>query len=147
MAHFRQKQAYGCGLYALANALNRESVITQIRLEDSENGNNIGQLNKWLIEDGENMFIEPLYYSSTGKRLPKSITSLKPHGDGVMSLPVFIDLQSTKDSKMHFVAADITPEGKLLVIDSMKEEKELTTLDEYQKRFYRVFGLWAFRSL
>jgi len=146
MAHFKQKSAYGCGLYALANGLIRESIITHVRLEESENGNNIGQLNKWLLEEGEDLFIEPLFFTCTGKRLPKSITSLKPHGDGVLSLPVFIDVQSTKDSNMHFVAADISPTGTLLVIDSLKEEKELTTLEEYQKRFYRVFGLWTFRS-
>lgn len=144
--YFKQKNAYGCGLYALANTLMRESVITQERLEDSENGNNIGQLNKWLIQEGEDLFIEPLYFSSTGKRLPKSITQLKPHGVGVLSLPVLIDVQSVKDGKMHLVAADISPEGNLLVTDSMKEKKELTTLAEYQKRFYRVFGLWALRS-
>lgn len=145
MAHFKQQNGYACGLYALANALIKESIIKQERLEESENGNHIGHLNKWLKEDGFELFIEPLYFSCTGKRLPKSICDLRPHGDGVLSLPVFIDVQATENSKMHFVTADITPTGQLLVIDSLKDEPELTTLAEYQKKFYRVFGLWNFR--
>lgn len=145
MAHFKQQNGYACGLYALANALIKESIIKQERLEDSEDGNHIGQLNKWLLEDGLELFIEPLYFTCTGKRLPKAICDLRPSGEGVLSLPVFIDVQATENSKMHFVTADITPDGRLLVIDSLKDEPELTTLAEYQKKFYRVFGLWNFR--
>lgn len=145
MSHFKQENGYGCGVYALANALIKESIITPRRLEESKKGNNIGQLNKWLIEDGYDLFLEPLYFSATENRLPKSICDIHPKGDGVLGIPVFIDVQMTKSSKMHFVAAEITKEGTLLVIDSLKDEKEMTTLFEYQKRFYRVFGLWHLR--
>lgn len=145
MNHFKQKNGYGCGLFAIANALNKESIIKQERLDESIDGNHIGQLNKWLKEDGFELFIEPLYFSCTGKRLPKSICELRPHGEEVIGLPVLIDVQHTKNSQMHLVTADIMPNGQLLVIDSLKDEHELTTLMEYQKQFYRVFGLHHFR--
>jgi len=145
MAHFKQENGYGCGLYALANLFQKESIITPTRLIESKTGNNLGQLNKWLIEDGYDLFIEPLYFSCTGNRLPETICELKPHGESVMSLPVFLDVQMTENSKMHFVTADLLLDGRILVIDSLKDEPELTTLAEYQERFFRVFGLWHLR--
>ena len=38
----KQKQPYGCGLYAVANACNLDNFITEERLEKSKNGNVIG---------------------------------------------------------------------------------------------------------
>jgi hypothetical protein len=145
MEHFKQENGYGCGLYSLANLLRKESVITPERLEASKTGNHSGQLNKWLIEDGYELFLEPLYFSSTAMRLPKKICELKPHGEGVLSLPVFLDVQYSENSRMHFVAADLTTDGKLLVRDSLRDEIEETTLEDYQRKFYRVFGLWHLR--
>lgn len=145
MAHFKQENGYGCGLYALANALIKESIITPTRLIESKTGNNLGQLNKWLLEDGYDLFLEPLYFSATENRLPQSICDLKPQGEGVLAIPVFIDVQITETSKMHFVAAEITKDGRLLVVDSLKDEPELTTLADYQEKFHRVFGLWHLR--
>jgi hypothetical protein len=40
----KQKQPYGCGLYAVANACNLKNFITEERLEASKKGNVIGQL-------------------------------------------------------------------------------------------------------
>jgi len=44
MMKHKQKQPYGCGLYAVANACNLDNFITDERLEKSKNGNVIGQL-------------------------------------------------------------------------------------------------------
>lgn len=145
MEHFKQQNGYGCGLYALANLLRKESIITPERLEASKNGNHSGQLSRWLLEEGYDLFLEPLYFSSTAKRLPHKICELKPHGDGVISLPVLIDVQYGENTKMHFVTADIATDGKLWVRDSLQPDIEETTLAEYQKKFYRVFGLWHLR--
>ena len=46
----KQKQPYGCGLYAVANACDLDNFITDERLEKSKNGNVIGQLSKWMQE-------------------------------------------------------------------------------------------------
>ena len=70
---FKQENSYGCGLYALANIFQDKSIITQTRLIESKNGNNTGQLNKWLLEYGQELYLEPLYFNNTGKRLPKWI--------------------------------------------------------------------------
>ena len=84
MSHFKQNEKYGCGVYAIANILQDESFITETRLLESKNGNHNGQLNKWLLEHGLEMYLDPFHFNHTGKRLPKSITSLKPFGDNVI---------------------------------------------------------------
>lgn len=144
--HLQQEDNYGCGLYALANALQDESFFTEERLEQSKNGNHVGQLNKWLLDHGKDLFLEPLYFSCCDKRLPDNICGLKPGGEGVVSMPVLIDVQFSETGKMHFVCGAITTEGKLLVLDSLKEVPFLTTLAEFNERYYRVFGLWALRG-
>lgn len=42
MMKHKQKQPYGCGLYAVANACNLDNFITPERLEKSKSGNVIG---------------------------------------------------------------------------------------------------------
>lgn len=142
---FKQENGYGCGLYALANIFNDESIITATRLIDSKNGNNTGQLNKWLNELGKELFIDPLYFNAMGKKFPKWVCDLRPKGDDVISIPVMIDVQFNKDGKTHFIAAEIFKNGELYVMDSLKDESYITTLHEFNKSFYRVFGIWYFR--
>ena len=146
--HFIQKDAYGCGVYAVANALQEESFITLDRLKQSKDGNNLGQLNKWLVEDGHNLFLEPLYFSSTGKRLPNNICDLAPAGEGVSSMPILIDIQFSKGGKMHFVAGELMPTRDLIIIDSLNHSQlEITTLSKYNRKYYRTFGLYHFRNI
>jgi len=145
--HFIQKESFGCGVYAVANALANESFITSQRLEASSNGNNLGQLNKWLVEDNHNLFIEPLYFNCTGKRLPKKVCGLQPFGERVSSIPVLLDIQFSEEGKMHFVAGHITVEGDLMVIDSLKSTIEITTLSRFNNKYFRVFGLYHFREI
>ena len=142
---FKQENAYGCGLYALANIFQDESIITQTRLIESKSGNNTGQLNKWLIEYGQELYLEPLFFNNTGKRLPKWICGMLPKGEGVISMPIMIDVQFIKNGKTHFIAAEIFTTGELYVMDSLKSEAYLTTLSELNKSFYRIFGVWYLR--
>lgn len=67
-----QNQPYGCGLYAVANALNLDGFVTEERLESSKNGVSTRMLSKWLEEDGHNFYIGELYYNLLGKRMPDS---------------------------------------------------------------------------
>ena len=60
--HLKQENKYGCGLYAIANALQYKQIITEERIELSKEGNNIGQLNKWLIEDNLDVWVSVLKY-------------------------------------------------------------------------------------
>ena len=143
--HLKQENAYGCGLYAIANIFQDESFITPARLDESKNGNHTGQLNRWLLEYGQELYLEPFYFNSNGKRLPKWACDMKPDGENIVSLPIFIDIQKTKNSKTHFVAAEITADGKLIVIDSLKDEPYITTIEQYNNDNYRVFGVWYLR--
>lgn len=145
MGHFKQKDNYGCGLYALANVFQDENFITPTRLIESKSGNHTGQLNKWLLEYGQELYLEPFYFNSTGKKLPKWVCRMTPSGENVCSLPVLLDVQYTKNSKTHFVAAEITTSGSMIVIDSKYDNIFVTTLTEYNKANYRVFGVWYLR--
>ena len=60
--HLKQENKYGCGLYAIANALQYKQIRTEERIELSKEGNNIGQLNKWLIEDNLDVWVSVLKY-------------------------------------------------------------------------------------
>lgn len=142
---FQQVGSYGCGLYSLANIFNDKSIITKTRLIESQSGNNTGQLNRWLLEYGQELYLEPFYFNNMGKKLPKWVCEMRPSGDDVISIPVMIDVQFSKKSKNHFIAAEITTTGDLFVMDSLKPESYITTLSELNKSHYRVYGLWYLR--
>lgn len=145
--NFRQKYPYGCGLYALANAIQDEKIVTQKRVDQSMHGNNVGQLNAWLIESGHDLFLDPLYFTCINNRLPDDICKIIPIGDDVLSIPVLIDIQFSENGLMHMVAGEITKDGVLVVVDSLKDECEVTTLYDFNEKYFRCFGLWHFRSI
>lgn len=143
--HLKQENTYGCGLYAIANIFQDESFITPTRLIESKNGNHTGQLNKWLLEYGQELYLEPFYFNIAGKKLPKWVCKMTPTGENVFSIPILIDVQYSKNSKTHFVAAEIKTNGDLILIDSLKEEPYITTLTEFNRSNFRVFGVWYLR--
>lgn len=145
MPHLKQNKPYGCGLYAIANIFQDEAFITPERLKQSENGNHTGQINKWLLEYDQELYLEPFYFNNSGKRLPKWVCKMKRTGENVFSLPILIDVQYTKNSKNHFVAAEIITTGDLIVMDSLKDDVYFTTLEEFNKQNYRTFGVWYLR--
>jgi hypothetical protein len=142
---FKQESNYGCGLYALANIFKDESFITEKRLNDSINGNHTGQLNTWLMEHGCQLYIEPFFFDSNGKKLPEWVCDMRPSGEDAISIPLLIDVQISENSKTHFIACELTTNGELLVMDSLKEKAYLTTLSELNDKNHRVFGVWYLR--
>lgn len=145
MGHLKQPSGFGCGLYAIANMLRDESFITDQRFEDSKSGNHTGQINQWLLDHGKKLYLEPFYFNAMGSRLPKWICKMKPHGDDIFSIPILIDVQQAKTSKTHFIAAEITTNGELIVMDSLEDESYITTLNDFNRNHYRVFGVWYLR--
>jgi hypothetical protein len=143
----KQKQSYGCGLYATANALNLDNFITDERLEKSKNGNITGQLSKWMQDDGHPFCIDSLYYNHEGKRLPNSALHYKPFGENIALLPVLINVQFSENGKRHLIGGKIDGEKNLYLYDSLKEEPEKTTLSKVNKKYYRVFGLFIFMNV
>tara|TARA_Y100000034_G_scaffold29728_1_gene36189 strand:+ start:60287 stop:60769 length:483 start_codon:yes stop_codon:yes gene_type:complete len=145
----KQNNAYGCGLYAVANALDLPELVTPERLEASKDGNTIGQLSRWLQDSGHDYYIEVLYYDDTVDRLPDNHTKYRPYfEDGSEAiLPILLRVQFSEEGKGHLIAGNIYPDGKLLIYDSLEDEIEETTLEKINDRYPLVFGLYVFRDL
>ena len=144
---FKQKQGYGCGLYAVANACNLNNFITPERLEASKTGNVIGQLSKWMQDDGHPFYIDTLYYNHTGKRMPASALHYVPMGEDVNFLPVLINVTYSENGKRHLLGGKIDKSGKLYLYDSLADEIEETTLAKVNRKYHTVFGLFLFMGV
>lgn len=142
----KQKQGYGCGLYAVANAINLDSFINKERLEISKKGNLIGQLSKWMQEDGMPYYIETLYYNHQGKKLPNSALKYAPSGDTVNFLPILLNVRSNNGIN-HLVGGKISKSGVLYLYDSLKEDVIETTLSKVNRMYHNVYGLFIFMSV
>lgn len=143
----RQNQSYGCGLYAVANACNLKNFITEERLEKSKKGNVVGQLSKWLQDDGNPIYIDSLYYNHLGKKLPASALNYVPIGEGLTFLPVLLNVRFSDGGLNHLVGGKIAKDGKLYLYDSLKESMIETTLKEVNKMYHNVYGLFLFMSV
>lgn len=143
----KQTKPYGCGLYAVANACNIDNFITDERLEISKKGNNIGQLSKWLQEDGLPYYVEVLYYNHLGKKLPNSALGYVPTGETVCLLPVLINVRFSEKGLNHLIGGKIDKEGNLYLYDSLKAEMIKTTLKKVNKMYHNVYGLFVLSGL
>lgn len=143
----KQKQDYGCGLYAVANACNLNNFITEERLEISKKGNLTGQLSKWMQEDGLPYYIDVLYYNHQGGKLPESAMGYTPSGEGINFLPVLLNVRFSDEGKNHLIGGKVSKEGVLYLYDSLKEEMIETTLSEANNMYHHVYGLFLFMSV
>lgn len=143
----KQNQPYGCGLYAVANACNLKNFVTDDRLEQSKKGNVIGQLSKWLQDDGNPIYIDTLYYNHLGKKLPDSSTNYVPMGEGCDYLPVLLNVRFSDNGKNHLVGGKISKEGVLYLYDSLRDSIIETTLKKVNKMYHHVYGLFLFMSV
>lgn len=143
---YTQKQPWGCGLYAVANVCNLDNYITEERLGQSNtgNGNTIGQLSKWLQEDGLPYNIEALYYNQESQYLPDYVINCKPSGEGILGLPILIAVNYSENSLNHLIGGQIDLEGKLYLFDSLKEDVVITTLQEVNDMYHSVYGVYVF---
>ena len=141
---YKQKQSYGCGLYAVANACNLDNFITEERLEKSKTGNTIGQLSKWMQEDGHPFNIDALYYNHIGKKLPQTALNYIPSGEKINFLPILINCRFSDKGKSHLIGGKIAKDGTLYLYDSLKEETIVTSLKKINKMYHHVYGLFLF---
>jgi hypothetical protein len=144
---YKQTQPYGCGLYAVANACNLDNFITPDRLEKSKIGNTIGQLSKWIQEDGMPYCIDALYYNHVGKKLPVSALGYKPVGEDLNFLPVLINVRYSDNGKNHLIGGKISKDGILYLYDSLKREMIETTLKKVNNMYHHVYGLFILMSV
>lgn len=144
----KQKNPYGCGLYAVANACNLPEFITPERLEISEAGNVIGQLSKWLQDDGHPLYIEVLYYDHLGTTLPESALHYVPEGpEDVQFLPILMNVRLVKNGKNHMIGGRIDRKGTLFIFDSLKEGILETKLKYINALYEEVYGLFIFAGV
>lgn len=144
----KQETGYGCGLYAIANACHLHKFITDKRLELSkENGNTIGQLSKWLQDDGNPFYVEVLYYNHEGKNIPNYFNSYRPVSEKYSLLPVLFNVQSCEKCKRHMIGAWLYPDGRLKVFDSLKDEPFETRLYKLNQMYEYVFGFFILASV
>lgn len=132
LEHYQQENGYGCGLYAVANMLQDKSLITQERLNKSKIGNNIGQLNKWLIDSGYDIYIEVLQYNK-GELI--DIYDLSPKGNSLLWLPFCIVVE-TSCGRNHMIGCKYMENGTIVVHDSLKETYDIYTSFELFKAAY-----------
>lgn len=141
-----QKNPWGCGIYAVAHALNIPDFITKERIEESKGGTIIGHLNKYLQENDTGICIEALYYNHMGKKLPNLATEYIPEGE-VDFLPVLINCRFSEEGKNHLVGGKIDKEGSLFLYDSLKPHVYKTTLAKVNHHYHHVYGLFVFMSV
>lgn len=141
-----QKQTFpfGCGLYAVANALDLSNFITEERLEISKKGINNGQLSNFLQEDGNDLFIDVLYCDTFQNRLPNEWCDLTISGDNDY-MPLLI--QCEVNEKYHLIAAKLFQDKEVEIIDSLKHERLKCSLSDINKMYERVVGLYSFNHL
>lgn len=143
----RQSTPFGCGMYAVANALNLNNYATNERLIESKQGNLISKLTKWLIEDGQNLGVDILYYNHKGGKLPEDAMDYVPIGEDVNLLPVMLAVRFSDESLNHMVAGKVDKSGTLFLYDSMKENVIKTTLREVNNLYHEVYGLYLFLDI
>lgn len=143
-----QKTPYGCGMYAVANALNLSNFVTEERLEKSKDGNRLPVLTSWLIEDGLNCGMDVLYYSHSGGKLPEEATLYKAEGDeDVEFIPLVIAVKLSEGGLNHMIGAKLGRKGELYVHDSVKEDIFKTTLEGLNDIYPEVYGVYLFSDL
>lgn len=142
-----QDQPYGCGLYAVSNALNIYNFLTDERLNESKTGNVIGQLSKWMQDDGMNMYIDALYYDHLGEKLPESAFGYVPIGEDGIMMPILLNVRLSEGGLNHMVGGRISKNGTLHLYDSLKLDMIVTKLSEVNNLYHNVYGLFIFMDL
>lgn len=140
----KQKDPWGCGVYAVANAGNLDEFPTESRILDSKSGNNIGQLSDWLKEDGYSFYIDTLYYSAIQEKLPEVECHYIPIGEDIVFIPVLIQVKLSEKGKQHMVAGKIDKTGVLWLSDSLNERVVKTSLKGMNDLYHSVFGIYTF---
>lgn len=146
----RQTTPYGCGMYAVANTLYLNEFVTEERLNSSKNGNNIGQLSKWLQEDGYNIYIDVFYYNRFETNAPEDFFSLVPINNDITistKLLVLLEVKLSENSLSHLIGCEVDEFGKCIIFDSLKEESFECEFKEILDYYHTCFGIYHFSNI
>jgi len=144
---FKQSQPYGCGVYAIANVLNDETFITNQRIKVSKKGNNLHQLNQWMIKDKKGFIIEPIYLN-----LVTSLQPIPPKGidfrpfDNSHVFPFILDVAHSEMGKKHLIGGLAKINGVVILMDSLKEYQFETTWEQLLSGavYNFIIGIYGF---
>ncbi|MDH6308092.1 hypothetical protein M2451_002611 [Dysgonomonas sp. PFB1-18] len=146
--HYKQEYNYGCGLYTIANVLQDGEIITPRNIEASKNGNNLGQLNKWLWERDYDIWIGMLRYNN---QEPIEIFDLKPDFEAderVLWYPFMIVVISTSN-RNHMIGCRYMRDRSIIVHDSLQDtEMVFKSFDLFEEHYKgRVLSFECFYTL
>jgi hypothetical protein len=141
----KQSDNYGCGLYAVANALALDNFVTSERLELSKEGDVIGRLSKYLQDDGHDACIDVIYYDHVGHSIPTRYFDYSV--EKCIASPFLFNVKLSEKGRRHLIAGHLFPDGRLVVCDSLREEPFTTTLSELHRHYNAVFGFFVFMNL
>lgn len=139
-----QTQGFGCGLYAVANALNLDNFVTEERLSLSINGINNGQLSNYMQQDGLNLYLDTLYCDCFNDKLPDSWVSINLTGDNNY-MPFLI--QVVINERYHLMGAKLFQDNTIDLLDSLQKEAIKCTLSDVNKMYRKVTALYSFNYL
>jgi len=133
--HFKQTKNYGCGVYSISNSLQLDDFITNKKLTLSKNGNNVGQLNKWLSNYGIKCFVSCIAYNN--EEIVK-IFDLKPifiTENIIEWVPFFITIKSN-EKRSHMIGCRYMNDGRIIAHDSMKEKEDVyDNFNEFKEKY------------
>lgn len=140
----KQLHPYGCGLYAVANALNLSlDFITPERLEASKAGNNIGQLSKWLQESGADLYLQPIFFDRSGNH-SEDLLSVLELNISCKYLPLMFLVKERGSDVDHVISGQFTNEGVLCIYDSKKDVCFATSFNRLTLHYEQVFAMFTF---
>lgn len=139
-----QTQNFGCGLYAVANALDLDNFVTEERLLLSTNGINNGQLSNYMQQDGLNLYLDTLYCDHFNDKLPDSWVSINLTGDNNY-MPFLI--QVVINERYHLMGAKLFQDNTIDLLDSLQKEAIRCTLSDINKMYKKVMALYSFNYL
>ena len=143
----KQEYGYGCGLLSVANALSMSEFVTDERMQESKEGNNIMQLNKWLLDDGKSFQIHVLYFKNGVQfKTPKLKIDFEKCPN-IEYFPVLITINVPYCTKNHMIALHINSDYSVKVLDSCEKEPMcFMTWDDFRNKYPRILSLEIFKN-
>lgn len=139
---FKQTNGHNCGLYAIANAMNDSSIITDERLADGHKGQTLFLLNKYLSEDGKEFHLETLYKSMFNTKLPLEVDAYPSNPEQV--LPLLATVQLRDGGVNHMITLRVFSNKIIQVFDSLKEDVfEINNFQQLHDTYPVIFGVYA----
>jgi len=139
-----QDQGYGCGLIAVAHALQIPDFYTEKRLAKSEKGNNIIQLNDWLREDGINFEPGYIFVDLLQNTIPPIFLNFDDWKDDYHAALILDVVVKEGNKGSHLIGAHLYKDMTIDLFDGYKDKPIRTRLNRVCEYYYSFFGISSF---